>query len=87
MLVAELSPSPFELMANSETLSVLQAIIEKLPPGYREIIIMKEIDGLSYGEISEITSTNINSLRVIISRARQIIREKYNQYSYERGKT
>lgn len=80
------SPSPYELMANSETASVLHKIIEALPPGYREVITMKEIDGLSYEEIASITSTNINSLRVTLSRARQIIREKYKQYTHERGK-
>jgi RNA polymerase sigma-70 factor, ECF subfamily len=85
--VTELSPSPFELMANSEAVSVLRAIIEKLPPDYREIIILKEINGFSYEEIEGITSININSLRVKISRARQMIREKYIQYSYERGTT
>ncbi len=80
------SPSPYDILANSESASVLHAIIEALPPGYREVITMKEIDGLSYGEIASITSANINSLRVTLSRARQIIREKYKQYTHERGK-
>ena len=53
---------------------------------FRNIIIMREIEGLSYEEISNKTSINVNSLRVTLSRARRIIQEKYNAYSDERGR-
>ncbi len=82
----EMARSPFELMVDSETGRILKEIIDRLPPNFREIVIMKEIEGLSYEEIASVTSVNINSLRVTVSRARQMIREQFIQYSYERRK-
>jgi RNA polymerase sigma-70 factor (ECF subfamily) len=55
-----------------------------LPDLYRDAIIMREIDGLSYEEIVERTEQNINTLRVTLSRARKMIREEFNKYQYER---
>lgn len=81
-----LSPSPFEQVVNCETGLILNSIIEGLPENFRNVIIMREIEGLSYEEMSNKTSININSLRVTLSRARRIIQEKYNAYSDERGR-
>lgn len=85
--VAGQSPSPYEILSDKEDMSVLKTIIDDLPVETREIVVMREIDGLSYEEISAITTTNINSLRVTISRARHTIREKYIQHFNERRKT
>ena len=76
--------SPYELMESSETENILYHIIEKLPDLYRDAIRLREVDGLSYEEISEKTKQNINTLRVIISRARKLIRDEFNKYQYER---
>lgn len=82
-----LSPSPHEQMVRNETSSILTRIINDLPPHYRDIVQLREIDGLSYEEISQQTNMNINSLRVNLSRARNIIREEYLKHAYERRKT
>jgi len=82
-----LTLSPHDQLVNSETSDILTGIIGNLPLHYREVVIMKDIDGMSYEEIADQTKMNINSLRVNLSRARRIIREKYLKYSNERGKT
>jgi RNA polymerase sigma-70 factor (ECF subfamily) len=87
ILSQELSQSPHDLLVNTESANILNEIIEGLPANLREIIQLREIDGLSYGEIASKTNININNLRVILSRARTIIKEKYLNYSYARGKT
>ena len=51
------------------------------------MIELKEIRGLSYKEISQLYNCNINTLRVNVSRGRQMIKEKYLNYLYERRKT
>ncbi|HUX97683.1 MAG TPA: RNA polymerase sigma factor [Bacteroidales bacterium] len=76
-------PSPEEAMERKESSSILNSIIERLPDLYRSVIIMKEIDGLSYEEIAGITGQNINTLRVTLSRARVMIRDEYKKYKYE----
>jgi RNA polymerase sigma factor (sigma-70 family) len=79
--------SPYELMVGSESEDILYQIIERLPEIYKEIIKLREIDGLTYEEIAEMTKQNINTLRVNLSRARRIIREEFNKYQYERSRT
>lgn len=75
--------SPEEALENSETSGILNNIIKKLPDLYREIITMKDINGLSYEEIVEITGQNVNTLRVNLSRARKLIRDEFKKYRYE----
>ena len=76
-------PSPHELMERNEITAIIGDIIEKLPEIYREMIQLRDIDGLSYEEISEKTHQNINTLRVNLSRARKIIRDEYKKSLYE----
>jgi RNA polymerase sigma-70 factor, ECF subfamily len=77
--------SPYEQMASKETNEIVGKIISGLAPNFRELVQLREIDGLSYEEISSITGSNVNSIRVSVSRARQIIKEEYLKRSYERG--
>ena len=80
------SPTPYDQMVRAENSEILKKIIEDLPPNFREIIILREIEGMSYEEIAQKSSYNINNLRVTLSRARRLIKEQYIKYSYERGK-
>jgi RNA polymerase sigma-70 factor (ECF subfamily) len=77
--------SPLDQMMSVETKDLVQKIISGLPQNYRELVRLREIDGLSYDEIATLTGVNVNSLRVSVSRARQIIKEEYLKHSYERG--
>ena len=77
--------SPLDQMVSGETKDLIRKIISDLPQNYRELVQLREIDGLSYEEIASITGVNVNSLRVSVSRARQIIKEEYLKHSYERG--
>ena len=60
---------------------------EKLPEQQRLIIQLRDIEELEFDQIAEIMETNINALRVSLSRARIKMREeltKYNEYGYQR---
>jgi RNA polymerase sigma-70 factor (ECF subfamily) len=78
--------SPFDQMISNEIKVVITNIIDGLPPLYRDAIKMREIQGLTYEEISDLSNTNINTLRVTISRARSMIKEQYLKYNHERGR-
>ncbi|MFO7621611.1 MAG: RNA polymerase sigma factor [Bacteroidales bacterium] len=80
----ESTPSPQELMERTESYNIISEIIEKLPPVHREMIRLRDIDGLSYEEISVKTSQNINNIRVILSRARKSVRDDYKKYLHEK---
>ena len=81
MMDADPSPSPIDKMVTAEDESILDRIIEELPPLYRNLVQLREINGLSYEEIAIKNGVNINTLRVTISRARKMIKEKYLKYT------
>lgn len=78
------SPSPFDKIVSAEDENILYRIIDELPPLYRDLVQLREINGLSYEEIAGMNNVNVNTLRVTLSRARQIIKEKYLKYSDDR---
>jgi len=80
------SPSPHEQLVISETSAIMTRIIDELPPATRDLVRMREINGLSYDEISKQKGMNINNLRVVLSRARKMIKEKYLYYTNEKGR-
>jgi RNA polymerase sigma-70 factor (ECF subfamily) len=78
------SITPFEQLENKENNEIIFEIIEQLPEAQKLIIKLREIEGLTYQEISEKTGQHVNALRVVISRARKVIKDEYNKYHYER---
>jgi RNA polymerase sigma-70 factor (ECF subfamily) len=80
------SPTPFEQLVSHENREIIRKIIEELPDKWRALVRMREINGLSYEEISIIKGMNINNLRVILSRARNLIKNNYLKYTDERRK-
>lgn len=78
------SPSPQDELENTESYDIILRIIDHLPESYQMMIRLRDMDGFSYEEIAEKTDQNINTLRVVLSRARKIIREEYNKFNYER---
>lgn len=78
------SPSPHRIMEIKESDDIISRIIETLDEKSRIVVRLREIDDLSYEEIAAITGQNINTLRVIISRARSFIRDEYNKYTNEK---
>jgi RNA polymerase sigma-70 factor (ECF subfamily) len=67
-----------------DTGAMIKSIIQKLPEQQREIIIMRDLEGLEFDEIQKITKTNLNHIRVNLSRARSTVRtEMLRLFNYE----
>jgi RNA polymerase sigma factor (sigma-70 family) len=49
----------------------LRAAIEKLPPEFREALVLRDIQGLEYREIAEITSVPVGTVMSRLARARR----------------
>jgi RNA polymerase sigma-70 factor (ECF subfamily) len=62
------------LIQRADQNSVLKALSE-LPPVFREILVLREIEGLSYRSIAEITGTEIGTVMSRLSRARVELRK------------
>lgn len=68
--------TPETELINKQIVQTVSASIEALPAELRAAISMREIDGLSYQEISEIMNCPVGTTRSRIFRARDIIAEK-----------
>ena len=66
-------PSPeAELIAKADG-EFLRSAIAALPLTYREVLVLREIDGLSYREIAQVVSLPIGTVMSRLSRARKLL--------------
>lgn len=73
-----------EEMEQKELNNLVKRIIDTLPKQQREVIILRELDGLEFKEIFEITDLKVEHIRVLLSRARKTVSIELNKiYSYE----
>jgi RNA polymerase sigma-70 factor, ECF subfamily len=63
-------PSPEAVVIVREGQQSLRDALTRLPPIHRDILVLREMEGLSYAEISQITGTAIGTVMSRLSRAR-----------------
>jgi RNA polymerase sigma-70 factor (ECF subfamily) len=56
-------PSPVETLMTQEFYSQLQKAIAVLPEAFRTTIVLREIQGLSYEEIAEMTGVSLGTVK------------------------
>ena len=67
---------PSSHLQSTETQTQVRDALAQLGPEYRDVIVLKEIEGLQYDEIAELLGCPIGTVRSRIHRARQLLREK-----------
>ena len=68
------SPQPQEAAERREAQKLLQEGLMSLPEEYRKVLILREIEGLSYTEIAESASLELGTVKSRISRGRALLR-------------
>jgi len=56
-----------------ERQAAVQSLLDRLNPGHRMVIVLREIEGLSYQEISRTLKINLNTVRTRLRRAREAL--------------
>jgi len=69
------SPNPEEAALQSDTSAIVHKALEKLPANFREVLVLRELQGLSYREIASITGVPAGTVMSSLSRARQRLRQ------------
>ena len=54
---------------------MLRAALEELPENFREILILRELEGLSYKEIAEVVDVPMGTVMSSLARGRERLRE------------
>jgi RNA polymerase sigma-70 factor (ECF subfamily) len=70
------SETPEAVLASKEIAAIINSAMEALPEELRQAITLREIEGLSYEEISEVMNCPIGTVRSRIFRAREAISGK-----------
>jgi len=76
----KISCEPGERCFFSEVGELIKAALMTLPKDLRITIILREVEGLSYDEISKITKTTLGTVKSRISRARMKLQEELKNF-------
>ncbi len=77
--IADPSPGPRETMLGEELREEVRATLEELPPRYRALLVLRDLEGISGKQISEATGVSHATVRWRIHRARRLFREAWER--------
>ena len=69
------TPNPEETVLQNDSDTLVRKALEKLPPNFREVLVLRELEGMSYKEIAEITGMPAGTVMSSLSRARGRLRQ------------
>ena len=72
--------TPLEELLASEQAAIIQRLLASLRPEYREVLLLREYDGLSYAEIAQVTSSTEAAVKARLFKARKAFVEKLKPY-------
>ena len=74
------NPSPDEIVVQQELKDSGHYAIKKLPPDMRVVVVMRELNGMSFKEISEVLEQPEGTVKSTAFRARKRLRELLRPY-------
>lgn len=78
--------SPYKAVENADSASLIGKLITELPEQQKLVLHLRDVEEYSFEEIEKVTGLSAANIRVILSRARQRLRENYlkdNDYEPE----
>jgi RNA polymerase sigma factor (sigma-70 family) len=78
--IAADAPGPDEALTTQEFYDELRAAIADLPEVFRTTIVLREIQGMAYEEIAEITGVSLGTVKSRIARARVRLQSQLQNY-------
>jgi RNA polymerase sigma-70 factor, ECF subfamily len=73
-------PWPEERLLERETLGVIEMAIDDLPEAQREVILLRDVDGWTPMEVSDVLEITDGNQRVLLHRARSKVRAALERY-------
>jgi len=66
----------FETLEKSEMRELIWSSVDKIPLKFRELILLRYLDGLKYEEIADITDLPVGTIKNRIFKAKELLREE-----------
>lgn len=82
--VADWNPNPEQQYNQAELKEILGKTIQGLPPGFRTVFVLRDVEGLSTEETADALELSIPAVKSRLLRARLQLRERLNRY-FKRG--
>ena len=74
--LADPGPNPEQTAANRELATVLMHAIDALEPSQREVLVLRDVEGLSAPEVATILDMSVQAVKSRLHRARVAVREE-----------
>src|SRR6201998_1284142 len=69
------APNPEEAVLQNASDTLVRKALEKLPPNFREVLILRELEGMSYRQIAHVTGIPAGTVMSSLSRGRDRLRQ------------
>lgn len=77
--IADANPNPEEHLMRAELHRTISVALLQIPQDQRTVVILSDIEGMSYDEIAEVTGANIGTVKSRLNRARARLREIFTE--------
>ncbi len=84
--VVDWTPGPVEQLLSSELRQVMGEAIEALPPEFRQVFILRDVEELSNAEVAEILDLSVAAVKSRLHRARLKVRNRLAPYFSENNR-
>src|ERR1700682_3951683 len=73
--IEDLGATPFEQLASLEIQAVVHDALQQVPDVFRSAVILRDLEGLSYEEVSEVLECSVGTVKSRILRGRRALKE------------
>jgi RNA polymerase sigma-70 factor, ECF subfamily len=74
----EAQTSPEKMILQQQDSATIRRLVEELPAPFREAIVLREMNDLSYKEIAEVAGVPVGTVMSRLARARAMLRSAWN---------
>ncbi len=67
--------SPYDCAARAELKRRVEAALQQIPDAFREVVVLREIEGFGYEEIADILNVNLGTVKSRLTRGRAALRD------------
>jgi len=82
--ISDVSTNPERIVMTDELDEHIQRALNLLPPDFRMTVVLADIEGMSYEEISVVMRCSLGTVRSRLHRGRKLLRSKIAQFERER---
>jgi RNA polymerase sigma-70 factor (ECF subfamily) len=68
--------TPYRLLEQAERQEILLRALASLAQPYRTVVVLREIEGLAYDEIAQVTGMAEGTVKSRLTRGRELLRRK-----------